>query len=154
MNNRTSFYDYPYDTNEYNMINEMLINSMDNSNSIMMNNTLMEPFEGYIKGNLYNNLYDSYKDYKPNELIPSNEQAEMLLNINKLSFALQDIRLYLDINPNDQNMIKLFNDYQQKQENATEEYERKYGPILSDTKSQDNIFSWEEYSWPWEMGDK
>ena len=86
-----------------NIFNDMFLNE----NNMMSNNKDMyNPYEAYMKGNLYKNIYKPYKDYVPSKLIPNNEQAEMLLNINQIGFVNQDIRLYLDIYPNDRNMIK------------------------------------------------
>ena len=48
-------------------------------------------------------------------------------------------------------MINLYNDYQKKASDAIKTYERKYGPILADSPSNTNDFSWEAYAWPWEM---
>ena len=33
-----------------------------------MNNSNIDPKEGFLRGNLFNNLYDEYKNYKPQEL--------------------------------------------------------------------------------------
>lgn len=153
MNNNRLFGNNFYQDMDF--FNEMLIqnNNMNNDfNEVNNTNTnLYGSYEGYIKGNMFKNLYDQYKNYKPAKLIPNNEQAELLLNLNQTTFAAHDIKLYLDIFPNDKNMINLYNDYQQKADIALKEYERKYGPITSNTLSQNNIFSWETYSWPWEM---
>lgn len=143
MYNRNNYNSYQMD----NMINEMLLNNINQN----MNNNLEGSYDGYLKGNMYKNLYNQYKNYRPAKLIPNNEQAELLLNINQTTFALHDIRLYLDINPNDQNMIRIFNDYQRKVNNAINEYQQKYGPISMYSGSENNVFSWEMYNFPWEM---
>ena len=39
---------------------------------------LYDPYEGFIRGNMYKNLYDPYKINSPYEIKPMNEQAEML----------------------------------------------------------------------------
>ena len=143
MNN--SFYNYPFDNEDINMINEMFIKDK---------NTINNQFnirEGYLRGNLYDSLYKPYKNYNPIKLIPNNEQADMLLNINDYTFAAHDIRLYLDVKPNDREMIKKYNDYQMKANMLIKEYQNKYGPIMMDSLSDDNVFSWSEYIWPWEM---
>ena len=133
------------DNNQNNKVNNM------NQNMNMANRDLATPYEGFIRGNLFNNLYQQYKNYRPNRLIPSNEQAELLLNVNQMTFAAHEIRLYLDVHPNDTEMINLFNQYQKQASDAIKSYEKKYGPILQDSPSQTNAFSWEAYAWPWEM---
>ena len=125
---------------------------MINNNQNKQNNqNIMPIYEGYIKGNLFSDLYDQYLNYQPAKLIPNNEQAELLLNVNQTTFAAHELKLYLDIYPNDSNMIQLYNEYQKKASDAIKAYERKYGPILADSPSNTNDFSWEAYAWPWEM---
>lgn len=126
-------------------------NNVNTNMTNMPNQSLLQPYEGYIRGNLFHDLYQQYKNYQPARLVPSNEQAELLLNVNQTTFAAHEIRLYLDINPNDSDMINLFNQYQKLANDAIKAYERKYGPIVSDSPSQTNTFSWEAYAWPWEM---
>lgn len=159
-NMRFDGYGYP----DMNLINNMFSNN--NSNSNHMNSTdnnlnnnintgtnqnLVPPYEGYIRGNMFNNLYQQYMNYRPTRLVPDNEQAELLLNANQLSFAALDIRLYLDVHPNDAEMISLYNQYQHQANEAIKNYEEKYGPILQNSSSAANRFSWEAYAWPWEM---
>ena len=87
MNNRFDFDNYQ----NMNFFNEMLLNNINTTNT----NDMVGSYEGYIKGNLFNSLYDQYKNYRPAKLIPNNEQAELLLNINQTTFAVHDLRLYL-----------------------------------------------------------
>lgn len=158
---------YPFGNGDMNMLNEMLLNNINNNPNNQANQTNMNnlnnisnisnnrdiagTYEGYIRANMFNNLYDQYKNYKPAKLVPNNEQAELLLNINQTTFAAHDIRLYLDVHPDDRDMIRLFNEYQKQAMDAIKAYEKKYGPILADSPSEDNMFSWEAYSFPWEM---
>lgn len=128
-----------------------------NSNATMQNannQNLAQPYEGYIQGNLFNNLYVPYKNYRPMRLIPNNEQAEMLLNANQLLFASHELRLYLDNYPNDVRMIALFNQYRNQANQAVKAYEAKYGPLTWDALSTPSEFSWQSTAWPWEMGEK
>ena len=48
-------------------------------------------------------------------------------------------------------MIRLYNQYQNQANAAIKAYEQKYGPILQGSLSRENAFSWEAYAWPWEM---
>ena len=146
MNNRLDLDNYNYQ--DINVLNEMLLNNIEiNNNS---DNALAGSYEGYIRGNLFTDLYNQYKNYRPAKLIPNNEQAELLLNVNQTTFAAHDLRLYLDNNPNDTKMLKLFNKYQEQAMKAIKDYENKFGPILMGSPSNTNMFSWAAYSWPWE----
>ena len=78
MNNRLDLDNYNYQ--DINVLNEMLLNNIEiNNNS---DNALAGSYEGYIRGNLFTDLYNQYKNYRPAKLIPNNEQAELLLNVN------------------------------------------------------------------------
>lgn len=133
------------------------MNSNNMNSNIMMpnanNQNLAQPYEGYIQGNLFNNLYVPYKNYRPMRLIPNNEQAELLLNANQFLFASHELRLYLDNYPNDTRMIALFNQYREQANRAVKEYEKKFGPLTWDALSTPNEFSWQQTAWPWEMGE-
>ena len=145
MNNQ--FNDMLFNFNHMNNMNNM--NHMDNFNNNI--NELDNPYDGYIKGNMFVNLYKPYKNYRPIRLVPNNEQAEMLLEVNKLEFASHEIRLYLDNFPNDQKMISKFNEYRKMTNEAIDRYQRKYGPLLESDLSNPNLFSWQATPWPWEM---
>ena len=154
MNNNMNFDGYGYP--DMNLINNLFLgnnqnNDMNQNMNMTTNQNLASPYEGFIRGNLYNNLYQQYKNYRPQRLVPNNEQAELLLNVNQTTFAAHEIRLYLDNYPNDTNMINLFNQYQKQASDAIKAYEKKYGPILQDSPSETNKFSWQAYSWPWEV---
>ena len=134
-------YNYP----NYNYQNKVQ-NQMNYNNPKLYN-----PYEGFIRGNLFPNLYDGYKDYKPFQINPMNEQAEMLTNIDSLGFATIDLDLYLDINPNDQNAIGLFNQYRKEKEELIKNYELKYGPLLLNSEALNSIpWMWNDRPWPWE----
>ncbi len=154
MNNmRFDGYGYP----DMNVFDQVFLQSNNNMNpAINMNNqnmgnqNLAQPYEGYIRGNLFNNLYQQYKNYQPARLIPNNEQAELLLNVDQITFAAHELKLYLDIHPDDKNIIRLYNNYQKMANDAINAYEKKYGPLLAHTPSKEDMFSWEAYAWPWE----
>lgn len=138
MNN---YYNYP----NYNYQNKVQ-NQMNYNNPKLYN-----PYEGFIRGNLFPNLYDGCKDYKPFQINPMNEQAEMLTNIDSLGFATIDLDLYLDINPNDQNAIGLFNQYRKEKEELIKNYELKYGPLLLNSEALNSVpWMWNDRPWPWE----
>lgn len=158
MNNNMNFDGYGYQ--DMNLLNSIFMKSNNNQNHMNSNmqmqgsQDLAGPYEGYIRGNMFNNLYQQYKNYRPTKLVPNNEQGELLLNVNQLSFAAHEMRLYLDVHPNDTKMISLYNQYQQQANEAIKVYEQKYGPILQSSLSEANKFSWEAYAWPWEMEEK
>ena len=122
-------------------------------NKGMMNsntNNLFSPNEAYIKGNLFRNLYSQYKNYRPAQLTPRNEQEKKLYELSAVAFAAHELNLYLDLHPEDQSMFMLFSDYQKKANRLTEEYESMYGPLTINDEDMDKSFTWAEQKWPWE----
>ena len=69
------------------------------------------------------------------------------------AFAAHELNLYLDINPDNNSLLTLFNDYRERANALKEEYEANYGPIsISSNVLINQPFLWEETSWPWEGG--
>ena len=121
------------------------------NNMNMNNQNLYNPKEGFIKGNMFSNLYSEYKNYKPQQLIPQTEQEKLLYELDSISFATHELNLYLDLHPTDQSMVTLFNDYRRKLEELTKNYESMYGPLTVNSNEMENkTFSWVNTSWPWE----
>ncbi len=117
--------------------------------------SLYSPREGYMRGNLFPELYDAYKNYKPFMLRANDEQSKMLLELSEISFASHELNLYLDLHPTDNSVIALFNDYRRKANQIMNEYENKFGPISIDSDSLNvTPFLWEEEAWPFEGGNK
>lgn len=147
MNNYSNFpKNYNYSTN---MVPNTTI-SQPKMNTYNQEN-LYEPYEGFIRGTMFPSLDDPYKSERPFEIQPLNEQAQMLTTIDALTFATVDLNLYLDINPNDQKAIDLFNQYRVQQEQVLKSYESKFGPL---TLGSDSLATypwvWDDRPWPWE----
>ena len=113
------------------------------------NTTLFNVDEGFIKGNMFTNLYDKYKHYEPKKLLPTTEKDLLLYNIYKLSFAINDLNLYLDINPNDTNMYETFKKIISEYKMYVKKYEDTYGP-LTICEGTYNKYSWLNVKMPWE----
>lgn len=127
-----------------NWLNEIRNDSISNQN-------LVTPSVGFDRGNMFNDLYDQYKNYRPKQLVGRDERENLLLSISRLCFAAHELNLYLDIYPNDISMLTLFNDYQRKADELTRTYEAKYGPLSIDSDNLNQTpFMWEESVWPWE----
>ena len=93
-----------------------------------VNNLIIEqdPYSAFIKGNLFNNLYIPYKDYKVAQINPKNEEEYLMLMIQIYDFCAHELTLYLDVNPNDQEAIRLRTEYINLAKQALNEYESQY----------------------------
>ena len=124
-------------------------NNMDRD---MNNPKFFTEIEGYLRGNMFRNLYSQYKNYEPAILRPTNEQEEMFLRMSEKEFAAHDLNLYLDLYPNDGNALDLFNKYRKEANKLMMEYEEKYGPILISSDSLNTSpFLWQTLIFPWNM---
>ena len=114
------------------------------------NSNLASVKDGFVKGNMFNDLYDPYKNYRYQELTVNNKQEELLLEIMVLSFAINDLNLYLDLHPTDESMLRKFKDLTEKAYSKEMEYVKCYGPLeVMDSESLSK-FEWINNPWPWE----
>ena len=121
------------------------------NNQMAKNSELTDPYQGFIRGNSFQNLYSKYKNYNPMELNPKNEREALLYQLLQYKFALTDLNLYLDVNPNDQQMLSIFQKYLTISKQIKEKYERMYGPLtISDINPNITNWSWKNSPWPWE----
>lgn len=145
-----NFYDYTDRLDKYNYVNNNYNQPMYKEDANP--STILDPYQGLIKGNMFKNLYNGY-DFKNLDITPLNEQAKMLTTLDSLDFASLDIKLYLDVNPNDKDMINLYNNYIKEANELRKQYELKYGPILCDSEVMNKYpWVWNNSPWPWERG--
>lgn len=141
---------------DLNFIGNMPLNMMNNSNMSLQNNdnssSLLDPTEGFIRGNMFGNLYDSYKNYKPSNLNPKNEKEAMLWSFLQYNFALKELGLYLDVYPNDSNVINLYKQYLNIYDDMKKAYEKQFGPLTCNSMYATNgEWKWDNSPWPWEV---
>lgn len=137
--------------NNYNYLNELYNNLYRDypNRTVSTSINLYSPTEGYMKGNLFSNVYSEYKNYTPQTLRPKTEQERDLYELSTVAFAAHELNLYLDIHPEDTSLLQLFKDYEEKCKVLTEQYERKYGPLSVSGITSSKEFNWVN-NWPWE----
>ena len=100
---------------------------------------------------MFDNLYDSYKSYKPYEINPSNERDYLLFLVQMYGFAAHDLNLYLDVYPNDNKAIELRAKYVKLYNQALMNYEGKYGATSLGSDYLNTVpWAWDSKNWPWE----
>ncbi len=125
--------------------------NMNNTNSL--NSVLYGPYEGFIKGNLFKNLYQQYKNYQPAIITPRNEQEQTLFNLDQIQFAMHELNLYLDNYPNNQEVLNQFTTLRNSYNKLLTDYENKYDAINVNSMSLNSVpFGWVEQTWPWNRG--
>ncbi|MCM1052430.1 MAG: spore coat protein CotJB [Ruminococcus sp.] len=113
------------------------------------NEFLFEPMEGFLRGNMFKNEYLPYKNLTYFKLDPINEKENDLYKVMALSFAINDLNLYLDLHPDNKEVFTLFKKYIEEKEKLCKEYEKKYGP-LELTNTIGSKYNWLNSPWPWD----
>ena len=113
-------------------------------------NMLTSVYDGFIKGNMFKDEYEEYKNYKVSEVIATNDREKFLIEIMALSFAINDLNLYLDLHPEDTLMLKKFTELTEKLCEKEGNYIKCYGPLEVDENNSLTRFEWINNPWPWE----
>lgn len=77
-------------------------------------------------------------------------RGELLDEIRAVNFSVIELGLYLDINPDDQRALCLYNENAKKLRMLTTNYQKVYGPLTIEFPC--NKWRWLEEPWPWEKG--
>ncbi len=113
-------------------------------------NKLYSAKEGFLRGNMFKDEFDPYKNYSIATIVPKNTKEEVELKIMELDFAINDLNLYLDLHPEDKEMFDLFKKYIAEANRYKEEYINMVGPLCITDVTGKN-YNWLA-SWPWEKG--
>lgn len=80
-------------------------------------------------------------------------RRELFEYINQISFAVDDVKLFLDTHPGNQKALEYFQKYKEKRIEALKEYAEVYGPLTADTVSENSdCWNWINEPWPWQEG--
>ncbi len=70
--------------------------------------------------------------------------------ITEVSFALDDITLYLDTHPDCSKALAAYSQYKDMRTQAVREYNNNFGPLNKYQVNDENYFDWVNNPWPWE----
>ena len=78
---------------------------------------------------------------------------DLMNQIYQYSFAVDDVHLYLDTHPDDQEALNYYRTMRESQNEAVCAYEKQFGPLTADrVRDCDNYWTWINDPWPWEGG--
>ena len=82
----------------------------------------------------------------------NNSQAQLLQKINEVSFAVDDILLYLDTHPCCEEALAYYQENAAERRRLMKEYAKCYGPLTIDDalESGESTWKWAEQPFPWE----
>ena len=144
------YFNYISNLKDINPNNQIPINF---TNNILNQQTqqLTDPYQGLIRGNLFANLYQPYRNYQPQEINPDNEKNALLYQLMQYKFALIELNLYLDTHPDDNYILSLYHKYLDIEKQMCNQYEKMYGPLTTDSINiGNNQWTWKNSPWPWE----
>ena len=104
---------------------------------------------GFYLGNIFVDTYKGYKNYKPKKINAYSEREKMLLKIYELDFIINDLNLYLDINPKDLKTYEIFKKTVLQLNTLKDEYNKRY-QVLELCKDTNNKYTWINNPWTWE----
>lgn len=84
-----------------------------------------------------------------------NRSRKALLDrINKVSFAANELNLYLNTHPDDSNALNMFAEVRRQRITLLEEFAKKYGPLTVDYAGENcsENWNWIQMPWPWQEG--
>lgn len=110
---------------------------------------ILSPMEGFLRGNSFADEYVPYKNLTYFKLNPKDERERLLYQVMAYSFIINDLNLYLDLHPDDKEVLELFKKYVKEEKILCQEYVRKYGP-LEVNEVMGNKFNWIDSPWPWD----
>ena len=81
-------------------------------------------------------------------------RRQLLSHINEVSFAVDEVKLYLDTHPCDTEAIEYFKEMSSRRNRALKEYAAAYGPLTIDTAGDSctERWNWINEPWPWQEG--
>ena len=94
-----------------------------------------------------------------NNMAPRNggnsmNRRQLMDHINQVSFAVDEVKLYLDTHPCDREALAYFREMSRKRNHALKEYAAAYGPLTVDTAEESctERWNWINEPWPWQEG--
>ena len=81
-----------------------------------------------------------------NNVMCDNTREDMMRKIMEYGFAINELALYLDVHPEDQDAVCLHKEYCRAYRDITDKYQRIYGPLSIYYPC--NKWRWLEEPWP------
>ena len=93
----------------------------------------------------------------PNNMTPNDSRMnrrQLMNRIDQASFAVDEVRLFLDTHPCDLEALAFFREMSRKRNQALKEYAAAYGPLTVDTAEAScaDRWNWVNEPWPWQEG--
>jgi len=71
--------------------------------------------------------------------------------IARLSFTMDELRLFLDTHPKDTQALAAFTELRKKRRERIDQYQEAFGPLCAYSGGGSEDWSWLQQPWPWEV---
>lgn len=105
-----------------------------------------EARKGLVRGTLFPGLELPFMGMVNKNELPVTPKTEL----QALSFAIQELALYLDTHRDDREALELYQQYQQMQHNCMKQYADSVGPLNHNSPTTGDRYRWLDDPWPWE----
>lgn len=81
------------------------------------------------------------------------DKTKLLLELDQVSFSLDDLLLYLDTHPQDQDALSLYQELLDQRSKLVQEFETNFYPLTKDSEKilKDSKCIWADAPLPWEV---
>ena len=107
-----------------------------------------EARKGLIRGTMFPGLDLPFHGMVNQKELPQLPLAEL----QALSFAIQELALYLDTHREDMDALELYRDYQEMYNKCRDAYRKTGGPLTHMQPQDGKTYAWLDDPWPWEYG--
>lgn len=80
------------------------------------------------------------------------DREKLMQVITKASFAMDDVKLFLDTHPNCQEALEYYHKAKEIRDRAWEKYTEEFGPLSSYQVESCDSWDWNKGPMPWEGG--
>ena len=124
-----------------------------NQNNVAPVLNLFPVDEAFVNGTIYRGLFKPYKNYRPIRPELNTERDRMLFDVNKYHFAMVELNFYLNNFPNDQEALRIFNEFRDNYLRAKTAFESRFGALdITSSQLERGPWNWVQTNAPWKRG--
>lgn len=79
------------------------------------------------------------------------DRKQLKQYIDQVSFAMDDLILYLDTHMEDRNALNYYERLRELRQQAVDVYTNNFGPLTFRQVKTDQCWTWASQPWPWEV---
>lgn len=102
--------------------------------------------KGFVRGTLFPGLDLPFQ----NQINQNEKTATLSSQLQAMSFAIDELGLYLDTHRDDADAVALFNQYVERYADAMQKYEAQYDSLTQRDSALEGTYTWIDDPWPWD----